>query len=102
MGKKNPERRIGNTKMITCEEDVMKDVAEELGVDIDQVRDIVVGGQSEFTATAIRSQVLENVRWPYFGTFKIKATVMQKMVYYRGINKDFMNWFSNAIKEKNK
>lgn len=74
-------------KIESVEEEVMKEVAQELGIKLSVVRDMVINGQSKFTAKVISSGTWDSVRWPRLGIFKVKPKHVQATMYKRGMNK---------------
>lgn len=59
------------------EEQIMKEMSADMGIPYSQIRDIVIGGQSAFTAHVMRSNTFDGVRWPHFGVFSVKYKYLQ-------------------------
>lgn len=69
----------------TIEDEVLKEVAEEMGMPYNQVRDIVINGQSGFTKHIMESDGLGSVRWPKIGLFKLKEKHMMVKKHMYGM-----------------
>jgi glutamate formiminotransferase len=62
-----------------CNKDVIEDVAEELGLPVHLITDIVET-QSKFTLQTIQGGGLETIMYVYLGKFKINPRQVQKLM----------------------
>lgn len=62
----------------------MKEVAHEMGLPYNQVRDVIINGQSGFTKYIMESNTFHGIRWPYLGLFKAKIKKVQMAKYMKG------------------
>lgn len=62
--------RKKGTKLRTVEEEIYKEVAEQLELPVSLVRDMVENGQSAYTASIMKASTFESVRWRKFGCFE--------------------------------
>ena len=89
----------------SIEEEVMHQVADELNIPYHKVRDIIIGGQSKFTAHVMKSATFNGVRWPYLGSFVVKSRNVMIKRYkmgLQGMHKQlFERWAAIFIKNKN-
>lgn len=79
----------------------MKEVAEELGLSLTVVKDVVVNGQSKFTAHTMKSNTFDGVRWPLLGKFTAKVKAAQVLRHLKGLTKVQKEFFL-ARKENQK
>lgn len=77
----------------------MKEVAQELGLDLKIVKQIV-DSQSEYTAITMESNTFDSVRWAYFGVFKSKPKEVQMLSYLRGMTPEQQKDFKRAVRTK--
>lgn len=68
-----------NAEKKFCNEEVLADVAEELDLSLDVVRDIV-DAQSAFTARTMKAGGMETIMYVYLGKFKVGLYQVQKMM----------------------
>ena len=66
-------------------ESLIKEVAEELDLPIVQVKEIILNGQSKFTASVMKSNSFDGVRWPYLGKFTAKVKAAQVLKHLKGL-----------------
>lgn len=92
---------LGNMKKKRdlCNEDIYQEVADELGIPYDQVKSIIEEGQSKFTATVMKSNTFDSVRWPYAGIFKIKPKAVQIVNHVQGLNPIQREQFIKNLKD---
>ena len=86
-------------KRITCNQEIYTEVAEELGLSIKLVKSIIEEGQSKFTATVMKSNTFNNVRWPYAGIFKVKPKAVQIVNHVQGLNETQRKQFIKNLKD---
>lgn len=82
---------------VLCNEVVMKEVAQELGVDLKVVREIIKT-QSEYTKLVMESDSYDSVRWPYLGVFKSKPKEVQMINHLRGMTPEQQEDFKKAVR----
>ena len=85
----------------TVEEEVMQEVADELQLPFSFVKDVVVNGQSAFTAYVMKSRTFDSVRWPRFGIFEVKPWQLVIESYKKGLSKIQREIFNHQIKNGN-
>ncbi len=90
------------TKIKTINEKVLAAVAAELNLPIKLVRDVVVNGQSKFTAHTMASNTFDGVRWLYFGVFKAKHKVVQVLSHMKGLDAEQKQFFKEMLKMQRK
>lgn len=81
----------------TCNPRVLKEVANELGLAIKVVEQIV-NSQSEFTKFIMENGTFDSVRWRYLGQFKSKPKEVQMIEYLKGLNPDQQKEFKKAVR----
>lgn len=69
-----------------CNEQLYRETAEELNVNIELVKDIV-NVQSEFTKDTIKKGAFESIRYVYLGGIKAKHSKVQRL--NEAMGKDF-------------
>ena len=79
----------------------MKEVAEELQIPYNQVRDVVIGGQSAFTKHVMECEEFNSVRWPNFGTFRVKARNVMIKKHMAGLSNIYRKLYRIQIKNGN-
>lgn len=84
---------------ITCNEQVLNEVAKELGLDIKLVKSII-DSQSEYTKNIMESNSFDSIRWPYFGVFKSKPKEVQMLSYLAGMTPEQQRDFKRAVRTK--
>ena len=82
-----------------CNEEIYEQVAEELGIPTSQVKSIIEEGQSKFTATVMKSNTFDSVRWPYAGIFKVKPKAVQIVNHIKGLNPIQREQFIKNLKD---
>lgn len=73
------------------------EVSRELGISIKLVKDIILNGQSKFTAFTMSNNSFDGVRWPFFGVFKAKHKVVQVYSYMKGMSPEQKQFFKDMI-----
>jgi len=96
-------------KIETINDRLYLETARELDIPLKTVKDVILNGQSKFTAYTIASSTFDGVRWPYFGVFKAKHKVVQVYNYMQGLDENQKQFFKDMIylkyqaqKQKNK
>ena len=96
-------------RLETINERLYLEVSRELDIPIKIVKDVVLNGQSKFTAFTMASNTFDGIRWPYFGVFKAKHKVVQVYNYMKGMTPDQRQFFKDmiylkylAMKDKNR
>jgi hypothetical protein len=79
----------------------MKEVAEELQIPYNQVRDIVIGGQSAFTKHTMECEEFNSIRWPNFGTFRVKPYNVMVKKQMHGLEGIYRKLYRIQIKNGN-
>lgn len=79
-------QKITNIKEKEVSEELMKEVAEEMGLAFSVVKDVIVNGQSKFTAHTMKSNTFDGVRWPLLGKFTAKVKAAQVLRHLKGLN----------------
>lgn len=83
---------------VTCNQEVIAEVAKELGLPVLEVKDIV-NSQSLFTKQVMESSTFDGVRWPYFGVFKAKPKEIQIINHLKGLNEEQKKEFKLKLKQ---
>lgn len=89
-------------KTNTVEDEIMKEVALELNVPYNTVRDVVINGQAAFTKHIMESSNYDSVRWPRLGTFKLKTKHMMIKKHMMGMTKGTQKIYRKVISKRNK
>lgn len=71
------------------------EVARELDLPIKLVKDVVMIGQSKFTAVTMADNSFDSIRWPYFGVFKAKHKVVQILQHMKGLDPEQKQFFKD-------
>ncbi len=69
---------------IICNTVILKEVATELGLPLETVKNMV-NSQSEYTKLVIEQGSFDSVRWPYLGVFKSKPKEVQILAHLQGM-----------------
>ena len=80
--------------------ELLERTAREMGLPIKTVKDIVVNGQSKFTAHIMKAGAFESVRWPYIGVFKAKVNIARILTYMKGLTLEQKKFFKDQYKLK--
>lgn len=86
-------------KQLICNAIAIKEVAEELGLDINLVK-AIVSSQSEYTVMVMESDTFDSIRWPHFGIFQSKPKEVQMINHLRGMTLDQQKDFKRAVRTK--
>ncbi len=92
------QRHVRSKKIETVDEVAMKIIAAKKGIPVQVVRDVIITGQSGYTASIMRNGTFAGVRWPLFGVFKVNPKSVSLMRYYRGIEPNFKKMFMRRVK----
>lgn len=98
MVKPESKRTFREEKIETVDEIAMKVVAAKKGLPIQVVRDVVINGQSGYTASIIKNGTFAGVRWPFFGVFKVNPKSVSLMRYYKGLDANFKKMFMRKVR----
>ena len=94
-------QKVGQLKEKEISEELMIAVAEEMGISLSVVKDVIVNGQSKFTAHIMKSNTFDGVRWPLLGKFTAKIKAAQVLRHLKGLTKVQKEFFL-ARKENQK
>lgn len=83
----------------SVEEKIMKEMSADMDIPYSLIREVVINGQSAFTKHIMESGQYSSVRWPYFGTFKVKVHHAQVKKYMRGLTSFQRDLLKIRIKE---
>ncbi len=81
----------------TVDQEIMAEVAKELGIPKSIIKDVIVDGQSAFTKHIIERGHFEGVRWPYLGSFQVKAKYASVKIHMKGMAPVFRAIFQQRI-----
>lgn len=81
----------------TINERLYLEVSRELDIPVKTVKDVIMNGQSKFTAFTMSNNTFDGVRWPYFGAFKAKHKVVQVYNYMKGMDPNQRQFFKDMI-----
>lgn len=73
------------------------EVSRELELPIKTIKDVIINGQSKFTAFTMSNNTFDGVRWPFFGVFKAKHKVVQVYNYMKGMTPEQKQFFKDMI-----
>lgn len=88
---------MDKNERVICNTVILKEVSQELGMDLKTVRDIV-NSQSEYTKHIMESESFDSVRWPYLGVFKSKPKEVQMINHLRGMSPEQQLEFKKAVR----
>ena len=86
-----------SNKRAFCNEEIFRNVSEELGLSVKEVREIF-NSQSAFTKKVMESNTFDEIRWCYFGAFKIKPKKIQIAAHMQGLNSEAKKRFKQQLK----
>jgi|SRR5690606_10224114 len=86
-------------KREVCNNNIIREVAQELGLRVDVVKEIV-NCQSEYTVMVMESNTFDSIRWPYFGVFKSKPFEVQIVNQMKGLSPQQQQEFRKQIRSK--
>jgi hypothetical protein len=84
-------------KRTTCNQEVFVEVAKELGLSPQVVKEIF-NSFSAFTRSTMESNTFDGVRWPFLGVFKSKPIEVQVLNQLRGITPEEQKQFKQAVR----
>jgi hypothetical protein len=90
----------GKPKLDSINEELYQQIANLEDIPQSLVRDIVINGQSKFTAHIMSNNTFHGVRWPYFGVFKAKHKVIQVLNYMKGLDPMQKEFFRLQLKNQ--
>jgi hypothetical protein len=93
-------KKQGKQKLDSINDELYQRVASQEGVTQSVVRDIIINGQSKFTAHIMSNNTFHGVRWPYFGVFKAKHKVIQVLNYMKGLDPIQKEFFRLQLQRK--
>lgn len=82
---------------VYCNERCIVEVAQELGLPVKVVREIV-STQSEYTRMIMESNTFDSIRLPYMGIFKSKPKELQMINHLRGMTPEQAREFKHAVR----
>lgn len=88
---------MANSEKVICNEQVFREVAEELGLDVKIVRE-VFKMNSLFTKKIMEGNTFDQVRWPYWGVFKVKPKIVQITSHMKGLDKNAQKLFRQQLR----
>ena len=94
-------QKVSQLKEKEMSEELMMEVAEEFGISLAIVKDVIINGQSKYTAHTMKSNSFDGVRWPLLGKFTAKVKAAQVLRHLKGLTKIQKEFFL-AKKENQK
>lgn len=94
-------QKVNQLKEREVSEKLMKEVAEELNLPLKSVKEVIVNGQSKFTAHIMKSNTFDGVRWPFLGKFTAKVKAAQVLKHLKGLNSIQREFFLSRKEYKN-
>jgi len=88
-----------STERVICNEIVIKEVSQELGLEVKTVR-AMMACQSEYTAKVMSSGSFDHIRLPYLGVFKSKPKEIQMINHLQGMTPEQQAKFKHAVRTK--
>lgn len=82
----------------TCNQAVFSEVAKELGLTIQNVKDIF-NSHSLYTRTTMENNTFDGVRWPYLGVFRSKPKEVQILNHLKGLTPEQQKEFKQQVRE---
>lgn len=82
----------------TCNQEVFAEVAKELGLPIQTVKDIF-NCHSTYTKNVMASNSYDGVTWPYFGCFRSKPKEVQVLNHLRGLTPEQQKEFKQQVRQ---
>ena len=80
-----------------CNQVVLREVANELGLPIETVK-AIVNSQSYYTKQVMESNTFDSVRWPYLGVFKSKPKEVQMINHLKGLSPEQQKEFKRRVR----
>ncbi len=75
----------------------MKEISADLQIPYSMVKDIVINGQSGFTKHTMESGGYNSVRWPKFGTFRLKHKYMLIRKHMSGMSPVYRDMYRQLV-----
>jgi len=79
-------QKVAELKEREVSEQLMEEVAKELNLPLSVIKDVIIKGQSNFTAHTMKSNSFDGVRWPFLGKFTAKVKAAQVLKHIKGLN----------------
>jgi len=86
------------TKIKTVNDKILLLTAAKTGLPLKLVKDVILNGQSKFTAHTMASNTFDGIRWPYFGVFKAKHKIVQVLQHMKGLDPLQKQFFRGMLK----
>jgi len=94
-------QKVSKLKEKEVSEELMQELADEMELPLSVIKDVIVNGQSKYTAHIMKSNTFDGVRWPLLGKFTAKIKAAQVLRHLKGLNKIQKEFFL-ARKENQK
>lgn len=88
---KHPKIKTINDKMLAA-------TAAQVNLPLKLVKDVIINGQSRFTAHTMASNTFDGIRWPYFGVFKAKHKIVQILQHMKGLDPIQKQFFRGMLR----
>lgn len=85
-------------KLQSINERLYLEVSRELDLPLKLVKDVILNGQSKFTAITMASNTFDGIRWPYFGVFKAKHKEVQILNHMKGLDDIQKTFFRDMLR----
>ena len=82
---------------VYCNTLILKEVAAELGLPIEVVKEIV-SVQTEYTKQTIEQGTYDSIRWPYLGIFKSKPKEVMMLNHLAGMTPEQQKEFKRDVR----
>jgi len=90
-------RKPPKEKLATVNDKIYQEIAREMDIPVKLVKDVVMNGQSKFTAYTMADNTFDGIRWPYFGAFKAKHKIVQVYNHMKGLDPAQRAFFKDMI-----
>lgn len=87
-----------NAKIKTINDRVLAATAVKTNLPLKLVKDVILNGQSKFTAHTMASNTFDGIRWPYFGVFKAKHKIVQILQHMKGLDPVQKQFFRSMLR----
>ena len=101
MTKESFTQKVSQIKEREVSDQLMREVAEELNLPLKTVKEVIMNGQSKFTAYVMKSNTFDGVRWPFLGKFTAKVKAAQVLKHLKGLNSIQKEFFLSRKENKN-
>jgi len=88
---------MSKQKLETINDRLYLEISRELDIPIETIKDVIINGQSKFTAHVMSNNTFDGIRWPYFGVFKAKHKLLQVYNYMKGLEPAQKQFFKDMI-----